>query len=136
MAEPEPECLEVNVTPPLPPPPDNVAPRGQRYTWLQQNQRPIIGIMVTVSVMGLYYLFVMGKYQAENEKIALLILGALPGILGYVLQYLFGGTASSDRRYPTNNNSYNPYPPVQTRMPLPGKKPLKSSVSIQEEWER
>jgi len=87
-----PEAAVVECTPP-PDPPQQLL----RYTWLQLNQRPLVGLITVVGVLGLYYMFVLGKYNAESEKILLIVLGSLPGFMGYVLQYLFGGTATSDR---------------------------------------
>lgn len=75
---------------------------GEQRTWLQKNLRPLAGLITVCSVMGLYFLIVLnivrGACPPEQKDLLLLILGALPGIIGYVLQFCFGSSQSAERR--------------------------------------
>ena len=75
----------------------------EKRGWLQRNMRPIIGMTTVWGCLGLYYLIIAhivhGKCSPEQKDLLLIILGALPGILSYVLQFNFGG--SQDRKQQT-----------------------------------
>jgi len=84
---------------PTPLPPEPTQNRRQTYqqlTWLQRNQRPLVGLLTVACVFGLYFLIVLkilaGDCKMEQKELLLIILGSLPGIIGFVLQFNFGGT--------------------------------------------
>ena len=83
-------------------PPEFQAIPGEKRTWLQKNLRPIVGIVTVGSVMGLYFIIVIhvlhGICPPEQKDLLLIILGALPGIMGYVLQFCFGASQLNERK--------------------------------------
>ena len=75
---------------------------GEKRTWLQKNLRPFVGLLTVGGAMGLYYIIVLhvlhGVCPPEQKDLLLIILGALPGILGYVLQFCFGASQLNERK--------------------------------------
>jgi hypothetical protein len=82
-------------------PPDPIVWPGEKRTWLQKNLRPIAGLVTVGGVMGLYYVIVIhvlhGVCPPEQKDLLLIILGALPGIMGYVLQFCFGSSQGGEK---------------------------------------
>jgi hypothetical protein len=86
----------------LEPPIDPVAIPGEQRTWLQKNLRPLVGLVTVLSCFALYMFITVhvlhSGCEGGEKDLLLIILGALPGILSYVLQFCFGGSQATERK--------------------------------------
>jgi len=75
--------------------PDPILVPGEKRTWLQKNLRPLVGLITVVSCFSIYFMIInfvrSGTCPPDSKELLLIILGATPGLLGFVLQYCFGG---------------------------------------------
>jgi len=89
--------------------------------WLNKNVTPLLAIISVVGGLAILYLFSATKMSPENEKIVLIIIGVLSGLITQVSSYYFGSSNSSSKKDETMGkvllNGYGkakPCPPPAT----------------------
>lgn len=66
--------------------------------WLNKNIMAVLALIVVLLCFLLFFVFSLGKIDAANKEISLLVLGAIIGSLGQVLGYFFGSSAGSAKK--------------------------------------
>ncbi len=94
--------------------------------WLNKNVASMLAVFCVLGGLVLLYLFATVKVDSANEKIVLIIIGILSGILTQVTSYFFGSSSGSAKKDETmgkallNGSKPLPEPPAPTTVIPPG----------------
>jgi hypothetical protein len=66
--------------------------------WLGKNVASIIALISVLFGLVLLYLFATVKVDSSNEKVVLITIGILSGILTQVISFYFGSSSGSARK--------------------------------------
>ena len=90
--------------------------------WINKNVASMLAIVSVLGGLVLLYLFATVKVDSANEKIVLIIIGILSGVLTQVTSYYFGSSSGSAKKDDTMGkallNGSKPTPEHPTPQPL------------------